>query len=85
MHFSSIQWPKEWKFCKGQCKLFVNSFLDIKLMEKQIRAGNNGVIAEPLYTIAIQNPGDFLVLKPNTYHFGFNLGYNINEGKIKFK
>jgi hypothetical protein len=26
-----------------------------------------------------------LVLKPQTYHFGFNIGFNINEGKMKLK
>jgi hypothetical protein len=73
------------KFCKGQWKLFVNSFLNIRLIEKQIRPGNYGVIVEPFFSIAIQNPGDFLVLKPQSYHIGFNKGFNINEGKMKLK
>jgi hypothetical protein len=61
------------------------SFLDIKVIEKLIRAGNYGTIVTPFFSIAIQNPGDFLVLKPQTYHFGFNIGFNINEGKMKLK
>jgi hypothetical protein len=70
------------KFCKGQCKLFVKTFLSIRLIEKQIRAGNYGVIVEPFFSIAIQNPDDFLILKPLSYHFGFIIGFNINECKM---
>jgi hypothetical protein len=83
MHLVLFSGLKNGSFVRG--RLFGNTFLDIKLIEKQIRAGNFGTIVEPFFTTVIQNPGDFLVLKPLTYHFGFNIGFNINEGKIQLK
>ena len=63
------------------------TFLDINFIEKQIREGNFGSIVEPFLSTIIQNPrkSDFFVLKPLTYHLGFNKGFNINEGKKKLK
>jgi hypothetical protein len=35
--------------CKGQCKLFGMTCIDIKLTEKQIREGNYDSIVEPFF------------------------------------